>query len=105
MFQTFFFIAFFFWRCSGMMLLGMALLKLGFLDGRRSIRDYSITALACIPFGLALAGVGMSHLEAIGFAMPQRTMEDSWNYRRSQRQPMLREAPRGRPPLAEGSTA
>jgi uncharacterized protein len=80
MFETFFFIAFFFWRCSGMMLLGMALLKLGFLDGRRSIRDYFVAALVCIPFGLALAGVGMFRIESIGFAMPERTMEDLWNY-------------------------
>ena len=34
MFQTMYFLFFFFWRCSGMMLLGMALYKWGFLDGR-----------------------------------------------------------------------
>jgi uncharacterized protein len=78
--QTFFFIAFFFWRCSGMMLLGMALLKLGFLDGRRSAREYAITALVWVPLGLGLAGAGVSRLEGIGFAMPERTMEDVWNY-------------------------
>ena len=32
---------FFFWRCGGMMLLGMALYKWGFLDGRRPDRDYA----------------------------------------------------------------
>jgi uncharacterized protein len=78
--QTFFFIAFFFWRCSGMMLLGMALLKLGFLDGQRSTRDYAITALVCIPLGLGLAALGVFHLESIGFAMPERTIADVWNY-------------------------
>jgi len=78
--QTFFFIAFFFWRCSGMMLLGMALLKLGFLDGHRSSRDYVITALVCVPLGLGLAGVGISRLGSIGFAMPERTFADVWNY-------------------------
>ena len=78
--QTFFFIAFFFWRCSGMMLLGMALFKLGFLDGRRSARDYGLTALLCVPLGLGLASVGVVQLENIGFAMPERTFADVWNY-------------------------
>jgi uncharacterized protein len=78
--QTFFFVAFFFWRCSGMMLLGMALLKLGFLDGRRSTRDYALTAIVCLPLGLGLAGVGVTQLESIGFAMPERTFADVWNY-------------------------
>ena len=38
LFQTFLCWRSFFWRCSGMMLLGMALYKWGFLDGRRSDR-------------------------------------------------------------------
>jgi uncharacterized protein len=78
--QTFFFVAFFLWRCSGMMLLGMALLKLGFLDGRRNARDYGLTALVCIPLGLGLAGFGVSQLESVGFGMPARTSADVWNY-------------------------
>ena len=36
--QTIFFVFFFFWRCGGMMLLGMALYKYGFLDGSRADR-------------------------------------------------------------------
>ena len=58
MFQTFFFAFFFFWRCGGMMLLGMALYKSGFLDGRRPARDYVLVAAICIPLGLALAWYG-----------------------------------------------
>jgi uncharacterized protein len=78
--QTFYFLAFFFWRCGGMMLLGMALWKSGFLDGRRGARVYAITAATCLPLGLALAAYGSARLEAIRYAMPERTLEDLWNY-------------------------
>jgi uncharacterized protein len=78
--QTFYFVLFFFWRCGGMMLLGMALYKWGFLDGRRPVRDYAIAAAICAPVGLALAWYGTVALERVGFAMPQRTLADVWNY-------------------------
>ena len=78
--QTFYFLFFFFWRCGGMMLLGMALYKWGFLDGRRPARDYAIAAAICIPAGLALAWYGTVALERVGFGMPQRTIADLWNY-------------------------
>ena len=58
MFQTFVFAAFFFWRCSGMMLLGMGLYKAGFLDGRRTAATYTLIAALCLPVGLALAWYG-----------------------------------------------
>ena len=50
---------FFFWRCSGMMLLGMALYKWGFLDGRRPARDYLIAAV-CLPWGWRSRGTARS---------------------------------------------
>lgn len=78
--QTFFFIAFFLWRCGGMMLLGMSLYKVGFLDGSRSIGHYARVAAICIPLGLALAWYGAIALERIRFGMPQRTIADLWNY-------------------------
>lgn len=78
--QTLYFIAFFFWRCSAMMLLGMALLKWGFLDGRRPPRAYLLVAALCLPVGLALASYGIVELERVRFAMPQRTVVDLWNY-------------------------
>jgi uncharacterized protein len=78
--QTFYFALFFFWRCGGMMLLGMALYKWSFLDGRRPVRDYAIAAAICVPVGLALAWYGTVALERVGFAMPQRTIADVWNY-------------------------
>jgi uncharacterized protein len=78
--QTFYFAFFFFWRCGGMMLLGMALYKWGFLDGRRPAGDYARAAAICIPLGLALAWYGTAALEHVRFLMPQRTTADLWNY-------------------------
>jgi uncharacterized protein len=78
--QTLYFFVFFLWRCGGMMLLGMALYKSGFLDGRRSDRVYVATAAACLPVGLALAGYGVSELERARFAVPERMILDVWNY-------------------------
>jgi uncharacterized protein len=78
--QTFYFVFFFFWRCGGMMLLGMALYKWGFLDGRRLDRDYVLTAAICIPAGLALAWYGTVALERVRFVMPERSVADLWNY-------------------------
>ena len=78
--QTLYFAAFFFWRCSGMMLLGMALYKWGFLEGRLPRRVYGVTALTCLPIGLALAWYGTLALERVRFAMPDRTAADLWNY-------------------------
>jgi uncharacterized protein len=80
MVQTLYFVAFFLWRCAGMMLLGMALYKCGFLDGQLSARTYAITAAVCIPLGLLLAWKGTVELELVKFAMPQRTVADLWNY-------------------------
>jgi uncharacterized protein len=78
--QTFVFFTFFLWRCSGMMLLGMALWKWGFLDGRRAARDYLIAAAICLPIGLALAGYSSVRLEEVRYAMPDRTRADLWNH-------------------------
>jgi uncharacterized protein len=80
LFQTFVFATFFFWRCSGMMLLGMALYKWGFLEGRRSAATYAITAGISIPVGLALSWHGAMELDRIRYAMPQRILVDLWNY-------------------------
>ncbi|HVH58120.1 MAG TPA: DUF418 domain-containing protein [Vicinamibacterales bacterium] len=80
MIQSIYFLFFFLWRCGGMMLLGMALLKWGFLDGRRSAATYARAAVVCIPLGLTLAGWGVVELERVRYAMPERTIPDIWNY-------------------------
>ena len=80
LFQTFIFATFFLWRCSGMMLLGMALYKSGFLDGRREARTYALTAAVCLPIGLGLAWYGAMELDRARFAMPERILLDLWNY-------------------------
>lgn len=78
--QTIFFLMFFLWRCGGMMLLGMALYKSGFLEGRWSTRAYVRVAIGCVALGLVLAAFGVAELERVQFAMPQRSTADVWNY-------------------------
>jgi uncharacterized protein len=78
--QTMFFLMFFLWRCGGMMLLGMALYKAGFLEGRWSARTYTGMAIVCLALGWSLAAFGVSELERVRFAMPQRSTADVWNY-------------------------
>jgi uncharacterized protein len=80
MFETLYFLSFFLWRCGGMMLLGMALYKWGFLDGSRTTRTYVVTAALCIPLGLGLAWYGTVELERARFALPYRILLDLWNY-------------------------
>jgi uncharacterized protein len=78
--QTMFFALFFLWRCGGMMLLGMALYKSGFLDGGRPIPTYGKVAAVALPIGLALAWWGAAELERVRFSMPERAFMDVWNY-------------------------
>ena len=80
LFQTVIFLTFFLWRCSGMMLLGMALYKWGFLDGSRPTRTYALTAAFSLPVGLALCTYGALELDRAGFVLPERIILDLWNY-------------------------
>ena len=80
MFETLYFLMFFLWRCGGMMLLGMALYKWGFLEGRCAPATYVRVAVGGIGLGLALAWYGVVELERVRFAMPQRALVDLWNY-------------------------
>jgi len=80
LFQTVIFLTFFLWRCSGMMLLAMALYTWGFLDGRRATRTYVLTASVSLPIGLALCTYGTLELDRAGFALPERIILDLWNY-------------------------
>jgi len=78
--QTIFFAMFFLWRCGGMMLIGMALYKYGFLDGRLSPGLYARTTVACVLVGVTLSSYGFVALEGMRFATPDRALADSWNY-------------------------
>jgi uncharacterized protein len=80
MFETMYFVLFFFWRCGGMMLLGMSLYKSGFLDGRLPTATYARVALVATPVGLGLACIGALELERVAYAMPIRAAIDLWNY-------------------------
>ncbi len=80
MFETMFFALFFFWRCGGMMLLGMSLYKSGFLEGRLSSSTYARVALVATPVGLGLAFIGALELDRVAYAMPIRALVDLWNY-------------------------
>lgn len=78
--QSIYFAIFFLWRCGGMMLVGMALFKSGFLTGARAPAFYARTAAVCLAIGVALSSYGFTALESIAFAMPARAIADSWNY-------------------------
>jgi uncharacterized protein len=60
-------LAFVLWRVGGLMLLGMALMKLGILSGERSTRFYRKMALVGYGAGLPLVVLSALLLEAHGF--------------------------------------
>ena len=60
-------LAFIVWRVGGLMLLGMALMKLGVLSGERSTRFYRILALVGYGVGLPLAVLSAVLLESHRF--------------------------------------
>ncbi len=78
--QSIYFAIFFLWRCGGMMLVGMALFKWGFLTGERAPAFYARAAAVSLLIGVALSSYGFTALESVGFAMPARAFADSWNY-------------------------
>jgi len=69
------------WRTLGLMLLGMALLKLGILSGGRSLRFYVILAFIGFGIGLPLTAYGAEASIAHGFDVVQNFTADShFNY-------------------------
>ena len=57
--ETFLFLFLFFWRIGGLMLIGMALFKLGFFSGERSHRFYGIGAIVGLIVGGTLIQFGV----------------------------------------------
>ncbi len=69
------------WRIGGVMLLGMALYKLGVLDGRRSPRFYGWLALLGLGLGLSLRIYGVVSDFAAGWSMGySKYFGMQWNY-------------------------
>ena len=65
---------------GGMMMLGMALYKWGFLDGRRPARDLRGGGGDVPSGGSDTRLVWNRGAERVRFAMPERTVADVWNY-------------------------
>ncbi|MFT5422688.1 MAG: hypothetical protein ACI89L_000453 [Phycisphaerales bacterium] len=57
----------FFWMCSGIMMGGMALTRLGVLTGERSTRFYAVTAAIGLTVGLSGSYAAFTALEHSGF--------------------------------------
>lgn len=77
--QTTFFLIFVLWRAGGMMLIGAALMKLGFLSGALPRGRYAAIAVTGLGIGGALVVWGVVALEATGYAMPRRMRLDLYN--------------------------
>lgn len=62
-FQTFYMLVWGVWRVTGMMLLGMALYKLGFFSAMRSTRFYGVLTAMGFGLGLPIVGAGAYFME------------------------------------------
>lgn len=80
-FQTDIFLSWGLWRIGGLMLLGLALYRAGFLQGRLSARSYGLTALLALPLGFFLTLSGLTANEAAGWTFPfSFFLGNLWNY-------------------------
>ena len=66
--QTVVFLTYFLWRAGGLMLVGMALYRLGVVTGRRSPAFYRWTALLGIGLGLPVVAAGIAYNVRTGFS-------------------------------------
>src|SRR5687768_12057786 len=79
--QTIYFLLFLLWRVLGLMLAGMALLKLDVLSGRRSSAFYAKLAAAGFALGLPLVVFGVRENFARGWAVEYSMhLGALWNY-------------------------
>jgi len=74
------FLVFFGGRIIGVMFLGMALFKLGFLTAKWSVLSYLISLVIGLGIGLPLAWFGASHAVASGFDLGQLWVHVGANY-------------------------
>lgn len=80
MFQTFIFAIWGFWRAAGLMLIGMALFKLGIITGERSAAFYGRVLAIGFAIGLPLSGYGVSRNFAAGWGVASFFYGSQWNY-------------------------
>ena len=79
--QTSIFLSWGVWRIGGMMLLGLALYRAGFLQGKLSARFYGATALIALTAGFFLVSNGLTTNEQAGWTFPYSFfMASIWNY-------------------------
>jgi uncharacterized protein len=79
--QTYGFVGWTLWRATGLMLVGMALIKSGFLSGACSKKRYARAALFGYGLGLPVVAIGMVATEASRFEMTTRFLYlDAFNY-------------------------
>lgn len=80
-FETYLLLTLFFWRASGMMLLGMALYKTGVLSAACSDSFYRRMLLVGFAVGLTLSGIGVWHNFAHDWSMEfSMFLGSQWNY-------------------------
>ncbi len=69
------------WRVTGVMLIGLALYRAGFLRGALSTKAYATIAAISFPIGFALVTMGYLNNEAANWAFPYSMFAGSqWNY-------------------------
>lgn len=80
-FQTFGLLIYTFWRSGGLMLIGMALYKNGFLTGQLSNRFYTLTGTVSLIIGLAITAYGIDQQFGHGWTMEYSMLQGSqFNY-------------------------
>ncbi len=80
-FQTDIFLGWGLWRIGGLMLLGLALYRAGFLQGKFSAASYAAIAAVCLPLGFGLVVTGLIENEAAGWSFPYSFFLGTlWNY-------------------------
>lgn len=67
--QTFVFAVWSVWRASALMMLGIVLLRSGFLSAAWPLGRYLFASAGCFAAGLAITGWGLARNEAIAYAM------------------------------------
>lgn len=79
--QTMVFLVYFLWRAGGLMLVGMALYRLGVLSASRSSAFYRRTAAVGLAAGLPLAAAGIAYNVNAGFSLERSMFQGTlFNY-------------------------